>query len=658
MSGESRPREGAEAAVPAAPESPAPAEVPEVAPAVDVQPVGSRVGAESPAPAVPRFHVHHSYMWLGTLQTGLALIPVLLIAVAPQVIDVLNTSGIPDAPLVVLASILGCIGLCVLALIGTALYQWLSYRHLYYELDADEFRLFSGIFNKKRVHVPYGRVQSVDQNASLLQRVFGVCTVSIDTAGGSANKAVRVPYVRKDQAEALRRELFARKRWALAGGAGAAGAAAGAVPGAPDAAGGDVVAGSGAAASSGPASGAFPTPGQSPVPFSIPSAPRPDANVLDAPAEVWDEVRGVFGGAEVDTGRVTYECGLSNRELVLTGLSSNTAFIVVLLGMIAAVGQFAGGLLVPLVMDAAEASTRVFGAGAILIGVAVTLVIALGLWAASAVGTCISYGGFHVRRRDSRIEVERGLLQHRFESVDVDRVQSVIVRQGIIRRLLGYCEVAVGRIDATASGSSDRQQGMSLSEGLVVHPFVKLDRVSEVLAGILPEYGDVPVDSTPVAPVALRRALVRRCVLFGTGFWIAVLVTIGVAALNLSPLPSLYPAEVAWANMAAIAGYVIAAIALALNAAGAVLWHRESGFACNERFMQVSNGGLSRETVSFPRRKIQYGCVRENPLQRRAHVATIVARTASGVAGTSTKLVDVRVEDARAWLVWLEPRPR
>ena len=37
----------------------------------------------------------------------------------------------------------------------TALIQTLSYKHLYYELGPDEFNLYSGIFNKKRVHVPY-----------------------------------------------------------------------------------------------------------------------------------------------------------------------------------------------------------------------------------------------------------------------------------------------------------------------------------------------------------------------------------------------------------------------------------------------------------------------------------------------------------------------
>ena len=106
-----------------------------------------------------------------------------------------------DLPLLML--VIGAIVLGLVLIIGlVALFQWLSYKHLYYIMGPEEFNLYSGIFNKKRVHVPYQRIQSVDQRASLLQRVFGVCTVSIDTAGGSNNKAVQVPYVQKSQAEA------------------------------------------------------------------------------------------------------------------------------------------------------------------------------------------------------------------------------------------------------------------------------------------------------------------------------------------------------------------------------------------------------------------------------------------------------------------------
>ncbi len=139
----------------------------------------------------PRHHVHHSYIWLGSIQAGAAMFFVVLVSGFSGFVGALadgETIG-DDLPLLML--VIGAIVLGLVLIIGlVALFQWLSYKHLYYIIGPEEFNLYSGIFNKKRVHVPYQRIQSVDQRASLLQRVFGVCTVSIDTAGGSNNKAV------------------------------------------------------------------------------------------------------------------------------------------------------------------------------------------------------------------------------------------------------------------------------------------------------------------------------------------------------------------------------------------------------------------------------------------------------------------------------------
>lgn len=592
----------------------------------------------------PRHHVHHSYIWLGSIQAGAAMFFVVLVSGFSGFVGALadgETIG-DDLPLLML--VIGAIVLGLVLIIGlVALFQWLSYKHLYYIIGPEEFNLYSGIFNKKRVHVPYQRIQSVDQRASLLQRVFGVCTVSIDTAGGSNNKAVQVPYVQKSQAEQLRTELFARKQYATAVQEGMA----------PQEAAVAVAAASGVVL---PQAGAA---GQAAVAGSAGQAPH---NVLDAPAEIWTDVRGVFGGSAVDTGKVTYEYGLTNKELLFTGLSNNTAFVLVILGILGGAAQFASqmapvltGMVDPLVGQFMLLSGQLFGGNLVAAGVALVLVIAAVMWLLSIVGSAISFGGFRACRRDNRIEVERGLLQHQFQGVSVDRVQSVIVKQSFIRRLLGYCELSLGKIDAAAESSDEQQK--SLSQGLVVHPFVKMSRVPEILAGLVPEFAGVPVESTPVAPVALRRALIRRGIIQGTGLWLAVIIAIGQLCSNAFIVPdgdgviALF-----YINTGAFIGYALCLVLFVLDLVGAVLWFRGSGFAYNEHFMQVSNGGFARETVSFPRKKIQFGYTKTNQFQRRARTATVSARTAAGVGGTTIRLIDVCEEDARSWLDWLKPR--
>lgn len=606
--------------------------------------------APAPAPTVPapaaegvaqcepvRHKAHHSYVWLGSIRAVIMFVGIAFVASLSSLVgfvaEDLSDPGGVFVFLVVTGIIIGCIALAAACIV---VYQVVSYKYLYFTLDSDEFSLYRGIISKKRVHVPYRRIQSVDQRASLLQRLFGVCTVLVDTAGGSANKAVTIPYLTKQQAEWLRAELFARKRGALAGASGQMAFGQAAAPGSP-----------------------------------VAARPRAaEGNVLDAGAAVWSEFGGVFGGAELDTGYVSYEYGLSNKELLLAGLSGNTSFFIAIAGVIGAVSQIvpvligmfprAGEDMVESV--AAQMAGGFAGSFIAMIALAV-LAAALVLWLVSALGTCISYGGFKARRRGSRIEVERGLLQHVFQGVDVERVQSVTIEQTLIRRLMGYCRIVVGKIDAASDGDEAAQS--PVSQGVVVHPFVKMSRVPEILAGLVPEYADVPRQTIPVAPVALRRVLLRRCLWMGAGFYLALgtaACQVGMALAGTSALASVFgilPSDVAALRLAAdvvfAIMYALALIIIVIDAVGAVLWSRESSFAYNERFMQVTNGGLTRTSVSFPRKKIQFGDVRTNPLQRAAGTATVEARIAAGVGGTTLSLIDAREDDAGRWLAWLKP---
>lgn len=588
--------------------------------------------ASAPEAAPARQHVHNSYIWLGSLR-AIGVVAVVLVVTSFSSVTALVELGMRGATSLAgtLLMVAGALGGAVLVVGVVALIHLLAYRHLWYEVGPEEFTLYSGVLSKKRVHVPYQRVQSVDQQASLLQRAFGVCNVTIDTAGGASNKAVLVPYLTKQQADALRCELFARKQGTAA-------------PVASNAAGAAV-----------PAGGA--------------ATPQEAANVLDAGTAVWDALgHGAFAGQAVDEGAPAYEYGLSNKELVLTGLSNNTAFAVAVLAIVGALSQvmdLVSGL-VPgssdLMNGTMTSMASSMGLGPLVaLAIGAIVAVAVVLWGLSLVATCLAYGGFRARRRGERIEVERGLLQHQIQGVSIARVQSVTVKQSLIRRLLGYCEVSLGKVDAVSAEESSKQQGTLASQGLVIHPFVKLDRVPEILAGLVPEFADAPTDQQKLPAVALRRALVRRCLWQGAGFWLAVGTALLQGGLHLMVgTPGLLddPSDASIlppADFVAAILYALAVALLALDAVGAVLWQRSSGFAVNRRFMAVTNGGLGTETVTFPRQKIQFGFTKANPLQRRARTATLNARTAAGVGGTTVRLVDVTAEAAEGWLDWLRP---
>ncbi|MGI6535466.1 MAG: PH domain-containing protein [Eggerthellaceae bacterium] len=573
------------------------------------------------------YRVHHSYIWLMPLNAALAVAAVLLANVAQNFVELyawLNTSGmdIGIVPFVLLA-FFGV--LAVVYALAAVLHAW-SYKHLWYEFDEREFSLYSGIFSKKRVHVPYARVQSVNHKAGILQRVFGVCTVMVDTAGGSSNKEIRIPYVELGVGERIRTELFVRKAAALAGEEARL-----------------VYRDPSAAADAAAADGSAPA---APVPPESEPAAAPAPNVLDDAAAGVIDWRGAFGGSAPGMEPERYRFGLTNKELFLASASHSVAVgVSATLGVLGLFGMALSNV-----------------AGLVLFTAFLTLVL-IG-WVAGMVPVVLRYGGFATCRRGSRIEVEQGLLQRRYTGIDVARVQSVVIRQSFVRRWMGYCEVSLGRIDAASTDSSGNS-GQLNAEGLVIHPFVKMDRVDELLDGLLPEFADRPRQENlvAVAPVALRRGLIRRCIWCNPALYCAAGLLAAQLAYGAYVRPELVgmfsftrAAIVAHSvDQAFLLGYVLCAAATACAVVGTVLWRNESGFALNRSFACIFNSGLSTEFVLVPRQKIQFGYTRSNPFQRLAHTSSLNMVTAAGVNSTRTRLYDVRREDAEAWLLWMEP---
>ncbi len=585
-----------------------------------------------------KHHVHHSYIWLGSLRAfGILLVALViggfssLASLVSELGAAASSGALLSGALIVPIAIALILGACVLVFLIIVGIHALAYKYLFYELGPEEFNLYSGIITKKRVHVPYQRIQSVDQRASLIQRIFGVCNVHIDTAGGAANKAILVPYLSKGEAERLRVELYARRSYAKDGIIVPAGQ-----PAAPEA-------GADAAAAQG--------------------------NILDMGEEAWRQFGGVFAGDGADLGAVSYEFGLTNKELVLSGLSHSSGVAVAIFAVLAALGQFASFFfdVVPegdqVLTDTLTQSAVMFGASNVIAFTAGAVAVAvLVVYAISALGSVLSFGGFHARRRGDRIEVERGLLQHQSQSVSVERVQSVIVKQTLIRKLIGYAEISIGKIETANEGDSSTDNG---PRGFILHPFCKLSQVPEVVSRMLPEYADAPDEPVKLAPCALRRGIIRRCLWQGSGFWLAASTAIAQVILNLvfnAQLDALEmtPSETEMAlfitNSVAVALYLLAVVLLVLDAIGSVLWFRGSSFGVNRTFMQVTNSGLSRQVQLFPRNKIQFGYTKVNPLQKRAGTATINASSAGGAGGTVIRLIDVERAAADQWLRWLEPR--
>jgi putative membrane protein len=104
---------------------------------------------------------------------------------------------------------LGAAALGLIAVAGSVV-EWLRLR---YEVDGDQLRVRSGVIQRQDRLVPLWRIQAVDINESLVQRLFGVVGVKIETAaGGSRQSDVELGALSRADAIALRDRLLAGRR--------------------------------------------------------------------------------------------------------------------------------------------------------------------------------------------------------------------------------------------------------------------------------------------------------------------------------------------------------------------------------------------------------------------------------------------------------------
>ncbi|MDZ7726481.1 MAG: PH domain-containing protein [Candidatus Campbellbacteria bacterium] len=104
------------------------------------------------------------------------------------------------------------LSLILVLILILGVYGWtrLVYHFYRYELWEDEFRKEYGVINKKYASIPYDRIQNVDISRGLLQRIFGLSEIRIQTAGQSGLVIAEgsLPGLSKENAEDLRELLL------------------------------------------------------------------------------------------------------------------------------------------------------------------------------------------------------------------------------------------------------------------------------------------------------------------------------------------------------------------------------------------------------------------------------------------------------------------
>ena len=194
-----------------------------------------------------------------------------------------------------------------------------------------------------------------------------------------------------------------------------------------------------------------------------------------------DSAGRVLADAEHATPPATLVFRASVKDIILFAVT-NLGFIAaafVVYGFV----QNLGDVLPRGVMRDAERSVGDYaarGTASIILLVLACLAILLGV---SVVMSLLQFYGFEVWRRGDDLVVVRGLLTRRTTTIPVARIQTIVVRQSLLRRPLRLCSAQLG-LSVTSNGAE---------AAFIPHvlPVIGVDRVMDVLRAMLPEW-DLP----------------------------------------------------------------------------------------------------------------------------------------------------------------------
>lgn len=139
--------------------------------------------------------LHPSYVHVVRIESALTMAPFLIAALIVESMGALPTGLVF---LVILA----------LAIAVIALLPLRRYRARGYAMSDDRLRVVRGVLFHADTAVPFSRVQHIDVTQGPIERMFGLGTLTLHTAG-THNHSVSLPGLEHAQASAMREDIRA-----------------------------------------------------------------------------------------------------------------------------------------------------------------------------------------------------------------------------------------------------------------------------------------------------------------------------------------------------------------------------------------------------------------------------------------------------------------
>ncbi|SDR41796.1 PH domain-containing protein [Natronobacterium texcoconense] len=532
------------------------------------------------------YGLQYGFIWLW--------IPVFLVVVLAGVFDPVSAAWFPIA---------APIGFLLGAAYGVAYYYRFGY-----EITSDTADVSSGVFARRSREIPYGRIQNVDIRQSVFQRLLGLATVSIETAGGGNTEAT-LNFVSEDEANRLQSEI--RRRTAEAKGRRQerkrdrrAAADADAQADAPTDVEGE--------------HDEYAEPVETDR-ETVDDATRvpPDPDDVDDHEPAADREPAV-GSDPTTHPRKQRLFDLEARELLLYSFTSfrPAAVAAVLFIFFLATDQILEFFVTAAQPFGGPADLETGDTGSYgILSIVSAIISILVTYLLSVAYTFATYYDFRLGRVGEDFVYERGLLQRYSGSIPSEKVQSITVTDNPIQRLIEYAGLWVETAGYGPESNGGSQSAVPLAQHRRVYTF------AENLTGV-----ETPKFESP-PPIARRRYLVRYSLLAAA----FVAVAFGAAYTT---------AFEGW--------YFVAVVFLAVPPA-AHLRYVNLGYYVGEDHLVIRGGFWRRRTTVIPYYRIQTVSTRRSIFQRRLGIASLVVDTASSRTffWSPTTIYDIDLEDAR-----------
>lgn len=230
---------------------------------------------------------------------------------------------------------------------------------------------------------------------------------------------------------------------------------------------------------------------------------------------------------------------------------------------------------------------------------------------------------YTLKRRGDDLSIEYGLLSKKNKSVNINRVQNVVISDSLLRRLIGYYALSV-------SITSDSLESDEVDGKVQLLPFIKKKELYEIIGDIFPNYHM----TTPkrVVPVRSYRRYFQFTILF-------FLIAVGVLAY-------FFHDE---SFMTYI--YIGAVVLLAIFVISGIYSAKNVGYTIyGDEINMMTASAFTRRHFAIKHDKIIDTTYRRNPFLHRADLGHIEVSTPGGVLSSSAEIKFIEKDDIeRIW---------